>query len=258
MLLLLSFILVQDYSLGPGDLIEVQVMDLEEINGDYRVDSQGNIVMPYLDQVSVLNLTSQQLQEQITQGLKANVLNNPKVIVRVKEHRSKPISVIGAVKKPGRIPDNLNIDLLGAITQAGGVSDNAGNRVFIMRRASNGRTSTLEINLDELLYQGKQHLNPPLFPGDTVNIPVDIPISVFITGEVVRPGEYQFSQKQKVTLLQVISKAGGVTDFAKEKKVSVKREVGGKLTEHILNVKAIKSGKKPDFEVLANDIIIVP
>ena len=248
----------QDYKLGPGDVVQIQVLDLDEMNGEYKLDNNGDIVMPYLDQVRVQGLNVQALQTLIESRLKESYLNNPQVIVRLIEFKSRPISVIGAVNKPGQIQDRLQIDLLGALTIAGGIQENASNKIFIIRRGDSGRTATLEINLNELLYEGKGHLNIPLMPGDTVNIPADIPISVFITGEINRPGEYQFSRKNKVTLLQVISKAGGMTDYAKERKIAVKREVDGNLKEHLVDLKSIKAGKNPDFEIEANDIIIVP
>ena len=62
----------------------------------------------------------------------------------------------------------------------------------------------------------------------------------------------------RVTLLQVIAMAGGMTDYARAKKVVVKRESEGIFTEFKLNVKDIKSGKEPDFTIEPNDIVIVP
>lgn len=248
----------QEYRLGPGDVLQIQVLDLQEMNGDYQVDSRGYIAMPYLDQVLVAGMDVKELQALIEGKLKESYLNNPQVIVRLREYKSRPISVIGAVNKPGQIQDQLQIDLLGALTQAGGVQQNAGNRIFILRRGDSGRSATLEIDLNQLLYEGKAYLNIPLMPGDTVNIPADLPLSVFITGEVVRPGEYQFSRKNRVTLLQVISKAGGLTDYAKDRKISIKRESDGGLREHTVDLRAVRAGRIQDFEIFPNDIILVP
>lgn len=248
----------QEYLLGPGDLIEIRVIDLAEINGEYRVDSQGNIVLPYLDKIQVRQFTVQGLATAIAERLEANFLNEPQVIVKIKEYRSRPVSVIGAVKKPGPLTDSYQVDLLQVLSLAGGITERASDKVFIIRTSNSGHSATLEIDLEALLFEGKPYLNIPIFPGDTVNVPVDEPISVYITGEVSRPGEYQFSRKNHVTVLQLISKAGGLTDYAKQRKIVVKRQTSEGFAEYKIDVKAIKASKAPDFFLEANDIVLVP
>lgn len=249
----------QEYLLGPGDLIEIHVLNFEEINGEYRVGAQGTITLPYLEQIEVRNLTTQEIQETIVARLQADFLNDPQVMVKISEYRSRPVSVVGAVKNPGPIENSFEVDLLQALSLAGGVQENAGPRILIMRKASTGVGSTLEIDLDDLLYEGNPILNIPIFPGDTINVPIEQLDSVFITGEVKAPGEYEFSRRDHLTLLQLISKAKGFTDYAKQRRVMVRRErEDGGFREFKVNVKAIKSGREADFPIQANDIVIVP
>lgn len=248
----------QEFTLGAGDVLEVQVLNLEEVNGEYQVDNLGTITLPYLNQLQVRNMTTRELQSLIADRLADKYLNNPQVIVKVKQQRSRPVSVIGAVTRPGQITFTYDIDLLHVLSQVGGVTENAGDKLLVIRKSGSGVGATLEINLHKLLYEGLPHLNIPIFPGDTINVPLDIPFSVYVTGEVVKPGELKFSRRDRVTLLQVIAKAGGMTDYARAKKVVVKRESEGIFTEFKLNVKDIKSGKEPDFTIEPNDIVIVP
>ncbi len=257
-LILAPCLRAQEFTLGPGDLLDIQVLNLDEINGEYQVDNVGAINLPYLNQLLVKDLSAQQLQDLITERLAKSYLNDPQVIVKVKQQRSRPVSVIGAVNRPGQITITYDIDLLHVLSQAGGVTENASDKLLVIRRSDKGIGATLQIDLDALLNQGKSHLNIPIFPGDTVNVPLDIAFSVYVTGEVVRPGELKFSSKEPVTLMQVIAKAGGLTDYARQKKVMVKRQSDGKFAEFKVNVKNIKAGKEDDFTIVANDIVIVP
>lgn len=248
----------QAFTLGPGDVLDITVLNLDEINGEYQVDNTGAITLPYLNQLEVRNLTVQELQRIIVERLADKYLNDPQVIVNVKQQRSRPVSVMGAVNRPGQIAFTYEIDLLRVLSQAGGLNESASNKLLVIRKSASGIGSTLEIDLHALLNEGQPHLNIPIFPGDTINVPIDVPFSVYVTGEVVRPGELKFSSKDRVTVLQVIAKAGGLTDYAHPKKVVVKRQSENKFAEFKVNVKDIKAGKLDDFAIEPNDIVIVP
>ncbi|PIE02058.1 MAG: hypothetical protein CSA81_08725 [Acidobacteria bacterium] len=248
----------QEYLLGPGDVIEISVTDLEEINGKYRISNMGYVELPYLKSIQVQGLTISQLKKKLEADLRANYLNDPQVLIKLDEVRSNPISMIGAVQRPGILQNSIEVDLLQAISLVGGRTANSGKRALIIRKGASGETATLEINLDKLLSEGSPHLNIPLFAGDTVNIPPQKMINIYVTGEVNGPGELKLSDADKITLLRVISKAGGFTDYAKQKKVIVRRDSKGKQEEFVVDVKAIKAGKSQDFYLKANDVIIVP
>jgi len=244
--------------LGPGDLIELKVMNLDEMNGEYRVDQEGNITLPYLDTVQVKGKSALQAAKLITEKLKDGYLRDPQIIVTLKENKSNPITVMGAVKGPGPILGSYDIDLLRAISEAGGLRTDALGKALILRRGVDGSMGTLEVDLSSLLNKGAMYLNVPLFAGDIVNVLVDEPYPVFISGEIASTGEYKFSQKEVVTLMQVIAKAGGLTIYARPKKVLIKRKTDGKTEKHVVNIKAIQSGKNEDFTILPYDVIIVP
>jgi len=254
----LSALMAQTYVLGPGDLLDIKVINLEQINGEYRIDNAGKIVLPYLNELDVGDRTLPQVQEMLVAKLEENFLNQPQVILKIMEYRSRPVAVIGAVHRPGQITNSYDVDLLQVLSEAGGVMDTAVGKVLIIRKSPNGARATLEIDLHKLLYEGEHYLNVPIFPGDTVNVPADVPFPVYVTGEVARAGELTFSRRNRVTILHVISKAGGFTEYAKRKKVMVKRDSDEGTEEFRVNVKAIQAGKADDFEIRPNDIVIVP
>lgn len=247
------------YNTGPGDLLKISVVNLDEMNGEYRIDTLGYVSLPYIGRITARGITITELQEVITQKLEEGYLKNPQVLVEVKEFRFRPISVIGAVQNPGRLETvDLDIDLLEAITQAGGVTPTAGNRILVMRKSSAGMNRTLTINLSKLLIEGEAKLNIPLFPGDTVNIPPQKPMIVSVLGEVMSPGEFKFSSDSRTTLLKVIAAAGGFTTYARQNKISIKRDVNGVAKTIKINAKSVRDGRIEDVEILHNDLIIVP
>jgi len=247
------------YNTGPGDLLKISVINLDEMNGEYRVDSLGYINLPYIGRTLARGVTIKELQDKISKSLEEGYLNNPQVLVEIKEFRFQPISVIGAVQNPGRLETvDLDIDLVEALTQAGGITSDAGNRILVMRKSTSGRTRTLTINLSELMIEGQARLNIPLFPGDTVNIPPQKPLVVSVLGEVMRPGEFKFTSDGRLTLLKVVANAGGFTTYARQNKVTIKRDIDGTTKAIKVNAKAIREGKIQDIEILHNDLIIVP
>ncbi len=251
--------LAQTYRVGPGDLLKITVLEMEELNKEYRVDNLGHINLPYLGSLDVKENTATDLQEVISNKLQKEYMNDPQVFVDIMEFNFRPISVIGAVMEPGKLKqDPQNLDLLDAITQSGGVKENHSDRIFVIRKTPIGLNETLEISYRGLMIEGLSYLNIPLYPGDTVNIPVERPLVVSVIGEINKPGELKFSRESKVTILQVIAKAGGFTDYAKRHKVKIKREVNGEQVQIPINVKNIERNKEPNFVMQHNDVVIVP
>ncbi|CAM2007986.1 polysaccharide biosynthesis/export family protein [Acanthopleuribacter pedis] len=251
-------LIAQEYIIGPGDLIKIFEMNYPQIEGEYRVNSLGYISLPELGRIKVKGLSIAETQEAVSNQMQ-KYLNNPQVLVEVSEYNYRPISVLGAVHRPGRLEGySPNLTLVNALSQAGGVGENASDKVIVMRQTEAGLTETLEISYERLMFHAQAHLNIPLFPGDTVNIPVEKPFRVSIIGEVNKPGEMEFSRGGKVTILRVIAAAGGLTDYARRRGVLVKRQVGGKDQEFKVDIRAITNGSEQDFEMNHGDVVIVP
>lgn len=244
-----------DAPIGSRDILEIRVFQDPSLNSRAVVGDDGRITLPLLGKVDVAGLTAQQAEARL-RTLLEKYLAHPDVTVIISEVGSKPISVIGSVVRPGHITATGNISLLQALTQAGGVAPGYGGVLYVLRTGANGLTEQVSIDVEDLLVNGNPDLNIPLMPNDVVNVPVDVPLNIYVLGEVMRPGKVQFKRSQSPTLLQALSEAGGLTDRA-SKNVLVKRTVNGVETALRFNYKQILGGKMADVLLQDNDRIII-
>ncbi|HVY55799.1 MAG TPA: polysaccharide biosynthesis/export family protein, partial [Thermodesulfobacteriota bacterium] len=114
-----------DYLIGPGDLLAIQVLEAPDLNTEARVSTQNMISFPLLGKVEVGGLTSQEAEERIREQLTEKYMNDPHVVVSIKEFRSQRVAVIGSVKNPGTYELLGKGNLLDALALAGGLTDNA-------------------------------------------------------------------------------------------------------------------------------------
>jgi polysaccharide biosynthesis/export protein len=246
-----------DYRVGSKDLLEIKVLELPDLNGERRVSDAGSIDLPMIGQFSVSGKTETEIRAELEELLRTKYVNRANVTVVVKEHANKPISVLGAVAKPGSLNISGRYTLLQAIAAAGGLDQTAGKKIFIIRRADNGLTDTLEIRREDLLQSSSTLWNIPIYPSDVVNIPAKSTVTVSCLGEVKSPGALQFDSDDRLTLLSVIAKAGGLTDRASKNILIKRRGADGKDTELRISYKAVISGKEPDPVLKGDDVVIV-
>jgi polysaccharide export outer membrane protein len=249
-------LLSADTTVGPRDVLDIRVLEDQTMSGRVTVADDGQIVLNVVGKVQVAGLTAAQIESKL-KSLLDNFLTKATVSVQVVEFASKPISVVGAVIRPGRIGATGTTTLIQAITEAGGLAAGHGNQIYILRTARNGLSEQLSIDVEELMVRGNPDVNIPLAPNDLVNIPIDPPVTVYIMGEVMRPGKAQFRRSQNPTLLQAIADAGGPTDRA-SKKVIVKRiGAGGKQETITINYRDIIRGKSRDVVLQDNDTVVL-
>ena len=116
--------------------------------------------------------------------------------------------------------------LIQALTQAGGLAPGFGKTIYVLRTGQNGLSEQLAIDVEDLMVTGNPDVNIPLAPNDVINVPMEVPITVYIMGEVVHPGPVSLKRSQNPTLLQAIAAAGGQTDRA-SRIATIKRTVNG-------------------------------
>jgi len=245
------------YRIGPKDLVEIKVFEVPELNVELRVSEEGTIDLPLIGDVDVQGLTENELAEKLKTLLESRYVQRASVAVQVREFRSKPISVIGAVKKPGPLAFSGRWTLLEALTAAGGLDERHGNVIHVIRTASNGLSDQIEIEVNDLMVRGDPRVNIPIYANDLINIPAPVPITVFCLGEVARPGALQFQSTERVSVLSAIARAGGLTDRASSKMVIKRRDAFGREVEVEVNYKRIISGDAPDVELEPNDVVVV-
>jgi polysaccharide biosynthesis/export protein len=125
----------QDYVVGRGDVMAVEVFEVPELTRDVRVSQTGTIGLPLLPvRLFVAGLTEEQIQQKVAEVLEANgLVSHPQVMVFVKERRSKPIAVVGAVGHPMVVQADHPISLVEVLANAGGLAPDAGDVVIITR-----------------------------------------------------------------------------------------------------------------------------
>lgn len=124
-----------DYLIGPGDLLNISVFDVPELSRELRVSQTGTIGIPLVSvRLHVAGLTEMQAEQKITEVLEANgLVTHADVSVSVKEHKSKPITIVGAVPHPMVYEADRPVTLLEALAQAGGISSDAGDTIIVSR-----------------------------------------------------------------------------------------------------------------------------
>jgi polysaccharide export outer membrane protein len=124
-----------DYVIGDGDLISIDVFDVKELSRDVRVSQTGSISIPLVPvRLHVSGLTEAQTERKIAEVLEANgLVSHPEVSVTVKERKSKPITVVGAVVHPMVYQADREVTLLEVLAEAGGVQPDAGDTVIVTR-----------------------------------------------------------------------------------------------------------------------------
>ena len=91
------------YRVGPKDLLEIRVFEVSTLNVERRVSDQGSITLPLLGELAVEGRTEEQVAAALKASLEKEYLQRATVSVQVIEFRSRPISVLGAVNKPGNL-----------------------------------------------------------------------------------------------------------------------------------------------------------
>jgi polysaccharide export outer membrane protein len=248
-----------DYIIGPEDLLEVSVFELEGLNKTVRVSEEGMIALPLLGEVRAEGLTSRELEEVVRNLLEEKYINSPQVSVFIREFRSRSVSVIGSVQKPGTYKLLGSRTLIHMISEAGGLTENAGPELYVIRVGADDESRRITVNIEELMIQGRSELNIQVQSGDVINIPADPEISVYIYGAVRQPGQLSFKESDVISLLQAITKAGGLTDRAAADRVRVKRKSAGGGEDQIdVNLKKILKGKQEDVLLQDKDVVVVP
>jgi polysaccharide export outer membrane protein len=125
-----------DYIIGEGDLLDISVFDVPELSRQLRVSQTGTVSMPLVPvRLQVAGLTELQTEQKIAEVLQANgLVSHPEVAVIVREHKSKPITIVGAVSRPMVYEADRQVTLIEALAEAGGVLNDAGDTIIVTRQ----------------------------------------------------------------------------------------------------------------------------
>lgn len=160
----------QDYMIGPGDVLEISVWDNQALTRTVTVLPDGKIRFPLIGEVAVGGKALVDLQKDLKQRIDAFV-PSPDLTVMVQQVNSMLVYVIGKVNRPGRLTLNTNINVLQALTMAGGLNPFAKRNKIKIFRKENGKTHIFPFEYDDVTEGENLEQNIDLKRGDIVVVP---------------------------------------------------------------------------------------
>jgi len=226
--------LAQTDKLGVGDTVKITVHQQPDLTTDARISERGMVALPLIGELKLAGLSQVQAANAIAESLKkGQFLKNPQVTVAVATVRSRQVSVLGAVARPGRYAlDDTSSQLADVIAAAGGVLATGAETVTVIRDGKEQRVAML----------GKPFA---LKGGETIHVE-RAPV-FYIYGEVTRSGAYRV--EPNMTVMQAIAAGGGMTPRGSDRRLKMRRaDAKGKVVE--------TEAKLSDM-VKADDVIFV-
>jgi polysaccharide biosynthesis/export protein len=213
----------QNYIIGPGDVLEVDLLERTDFNTKAKVGSDGMIQLPYIGAIAASNRTVQTLTDQIAAALKkGGYFQKPNLSVEVVSYASRYVTVLGAVGAPGLVPIDRAYHLSEIIARVGGVKDNGTD--YVVLRPAKGSEHRYSV---KDLATGDASQDPYVTPGDTIYSPAAE--LFYVSGQVKAPGAYGYVSD--MTVRMAIGRGGGLTDIGSERGVKITR--GGKKVDKV-------------------------
>lgn len=206
--------------LGPGDSVNMQVYGQPDMTTTVYVSDDGTIPVPLAGPVQISGMSPSEASKKIEKALKdGRFLVDPHVTLTVVVSRSQRISVLGQVGHPGLYPIESNTTIFDLLALAGGALDTSADEIFLLRPDASGNVQRYPINLKGLDNAKMSIPSQTLRGGDSIFVPRAE--QFYIYGEVTAPNKYRL--EPQMTVIQAISRAGGVTPRGSERRVDIKR-----------------------------------
>lgn len=205
-----------EYTLGPGDVVRVQLWGNENQRLELPVSRDGTISFPNRGPVTVAGLKFDEAREQISKLVSEQYIG-VQAAVSLGELRSMRVFVLGEARNPGSYTVSSLSTITNALYVSGGIKQNGS-----LRRLQHKRDGKLigELDLYDLLLKGDSSGDNRLQPGDVIFIP-PVGQRVGIEGEVYRPALYEL--KGNTSLQQLVNLAGGLTPQAYPQRARIER-----------------------------------
>ncbi|UCD91025.1 MAG: SLBB domain-containing protein [Desulfobacterales bacterium] len=250
--------LAQEYLMGPGDLVDIEVWNRKKLSGEHTVGPYGFITLPMYGDFKIGGLNREQASKAIT-GIYTKYYDDPITTVKIKKFMNNRVYVLGRVSNPGVIHFSGGGTLLEALSMAGGLPTRDKtiflSKCYIVR----GKDQIIWIDLIQLLQKANMKLNIRLANNDIIYIPESMDAAVFVMGEVKNPGSYQI-QTTGLSLMDAVNLAGGPTEDANIDEVRLIREMKEKEGVKIVDLnKMLAMGDFSENYLLKdNDILYLP
>lgn len=259
------------YKLGAGDEVSIWALGAEEIGArPFRIDLGGYLDVPLAGHIHAAGLSVDELRAELVKQLSKQI-KQPQVTVSVTELRSQPVSVMGAVNKPGVYQLQGEKTLLEVLSLAEGVKSEAGNSVRIQRSVDegvlpmpgaapdpSGRYTVAETGLRDALNSKTPVSALIVKPHDVITVAQGQ--TIYVMGDVNKAGAFALGQSENISALQAISLAGGLKATAKPSASRILRESsdGSARKDLPVNLSKILEGKADDVKLEAGDFLYIP
>ena len=247
-------LLEQEYPVGSGDVLEIAVFQVEELNTTARVNAKGTIILPLLGELDVGDKPLREVEELLDERL-TEFMHDPQVSVFVSEYHSQQVSVTGAVNDPALHTLTRPRTVLELLSMSAGLTPEAGRKIYVQTTVRS-EPQRLIIDLDEIMRNpDDQSLRIALKGGDAIFVP-EAGV-VFVEGAVKKPGSYKLTGNTGV--MEAIALAGGIKYEAKEAIVQIYTMVSGKEAQVInVNMDELRAATGPNIILKDGDIVVVP
>jgi len=255
---------ITEYIIGDGDVLSVYVPGMVERSarvsysgndvGGFRVNTDGTIFLPHVGSVHVAGLSVPQLQRKLVDIFKAYI-KNPILTVEIIDFKSQPIYLLGQFNSPGVYYLDRPTELLHGLAMGKGVNNNAN-----MRGARLVRDNRIQaIDIYELMHKNDMVQNIQLRPGDTIYVPDNSDLRVYVFGAVSKPGVVPMFNGS-INLVQALTQASVDKDKAfNQEQIRIIRSLSptkGQLM--VVDLGQIMDGKAMPISLMDGDIVYVP
>lgn len=247
--------------IGPEDLVAVSVYDAPELTRTVRVSSEGYIKLPMLkSKLKAMDLLPSELETVVATALQdEGILIEPVVLVTVAEYKSRPINVMGAVRKPLTFQAAGTVTLLEALGKAEGLSEAAGPEILVSRRSDprNPDSFTVQrVAVRDLIDNARQDVNFQLFGGEDIRVPEAR--KIYVAGNVKKPGAIPVRDGSPVTVLKALGMSEGLTPYYKKTIFILRPDEAGAKREIPVELSQILDRKSEDIALQPEDILYIP
>ena len=245
------------YSIGPGDVINIAITDIDDIDGSYTISPNGDVTIPYVGQVVVIDKTKEEAQAFINDVLKT-FYKEPETIVKIEQYNSAYVYITGAINRPLSILlSEQPVKILDALIKAGYIKDQKSYVKTALLRRDN---EVYEIDLYELLNKNNTDLDIYLRKDDVLHVSESDTDQAYAFGEFTTSGP--ISVYKDLTLTELLATKGINKATAKTENIYVLRE---DLTKFLhIDIYSINLNNPAafiaanNFYILPDDIVFIP
>jgi len=240
--------------LGADDLIGVSVYDAPEMTRTVRIEADGTIHLPLLKRgVQAAGMFPRQLEAGIAEALEQEqILVDPVVKVTVVEYHSRPVAVMGAVRKPVTFQAVGTVTLLDALARAEGLTSEAGAEILLTRALD----LIERISVKRLIKDADPAVNFALHGGEEIRVPEAG--KIFVVGNVRKPGSFPVRDASDNSVLKLIALSEGLLPFAAKLAYVYRRDESGTKQEIPIELDKILQRKAADVPLEVDDLLYIP